>query len=179
MCVYIHTYIHTHTHTHTHTYIYIYIYIYICTYMCLWSGVFPAISAKMDVRAQQFGASKCKLLSTEGTQKGEQCQWSSSCQSGVRESHSVVYNSLRPHGLYSPWNSPVQNTGVCCHAPLQGIFPTQWSNPGLLHCRWILYPLSHQGSPVMPVNDLNAYYSQERTKERLSFSFPAISSSRV
>ena len=38
-------------------------------------------------------------------------------------------------------------TGVGCHALLQGIFPTQGSNPGLLHCRRILYYLSHQGSP--------------------------------
>ena len=40
-----------------------------------------------------------------------------------------------------------QNTGVGCHALLQGIFPTQGSNPGLLHCRQILYHLSHQGCP--------------------------------
>ena len=44
-------------------------------------------------------------------------------------------------------NSPGKNTGVDCHAFLQGIFPTQGSNPGLLHCRYILYRLSHQGSP--------------------------------
>ena len=40
---------------------------------------------------------------------------------------SVVPDSLQPHGLYSPWNSPVRNTGVGCHALLQGIFPTQVS----------------------------------------------------
>ena len=56
-------------------------------------------------------------------------------------------NSLQPHGLYSPWNSPDKNTGVGSHSLLQGIFPTQESNPGLLHCRRILYYLSHQGSP--------------------------------
>ena len=50
-----------------------------------------------------------------------------------------------PHGLYSPWNSPGQNTGVGCHSLFQGIFPTQRSNPGFLHCRWILYQLSYQG----------------------------------
>ena len=42
--------------------------------------------------------------------------------------------------------SPGKNTGVGCHALLQGIFPTQGSNPCLPHCRWILYCLSHQGS---------------------------------
>ena len=42
------------------------------------------------------------------------------------------------------------NTGVACQALLQGIFSTQGSNPGLLHCRWILYHLSHQASPWIP-----------------------------
>ena len=55
--------------------------------------------------------------------------------------------SLQPLGLHSPWNSPSQNTGVGSHSLLQGIFPTQGMNPGLLHCRQILYHLSHQGSP--------------------------------
>ena len=49
------------------------------------------------------------------------------------ESLSVVSDSLRPHGLYSPWNPPGQNTGVGSLSFLQGIFPTQGSNPGLLH----------------------------------------------
>ena len=64
-----------------------------------------------------------------------------------RESHSVMSNSLWPHGLYSPWNSPGQNTGVDSCSLLQGIYPTQESNWGLLHCRRILYQLSYQGSP--------------------------------
>ena len=63
------------------------------------------------------------------------------------ESHSVQSNSLQPHGLYSSWNSPGQNTGVGSLSLLQGIFPTQGSNPGLPHCRQILYQLSLQGSP--------------------------------
>ena len=50
-------------------------------------------------------------------------------------------------GLHSPWNSLGQNTGVGSLSLLQGIFPTQGSNPGLLHCRQILYQLSHKGSP--------------------------------
>ena len=59
-------------------------------------------------------------------------------------------NSLQPHGLYrlySRWNSPGQNTRVGDLFLLQGIFPTQGSNPGLPHCRQILYQLSHKGSP--------------------------------
>ena len=53
---------------------------------------------------------------------------------------------VRPNGLYSPWNSD-QDTGVGSHSLLQGIFPTQGLNPGLPHCRQILYQLSHKGSP--------------------------------
>ena len=60
---------------------------------------------------------------------------------------------LQPDGLYSPpgssvhGDSPGKNAGVGSHALLQGIFPTCRSNPGLLHCRRILYCLSHKGSP--------------------------------
>ena len=59
-------------------------------------------------------------------------------------SRSVVSDSLRPHGplatrLLCPWNYPGKNTAVGCHFLLQGIFLTQVLNPGLLHCRQILY----------------------------------------
>ena len=63
------------------------------------------------------------------------------------ENRSVVSNSLQPHGTYSCWNSPGKNTGVGSLSLLQGIFSTQGSNPGLLHCRWIIYQLRHKGSP--------------------------------
>ena len=60
----------------------------------------------------------------------------------MKVSHSVLSNSLRPHGpqpasLLCPRNSPGKNTGIGCHSLLQGIFPTQGSNPHLLcllHC---------------------------------------------
>ena len=67
-------------------------------------------------------------------------------------SRSVTSNSLRPLGLYSLPGSSVHGywtwtyTGVACHALLQGILPTQGSNPGLPHYRWILYHQSHIGS---------------------------------
>ena len=63
------------------------------------------------------------------------------------ESRSVTSDSLQLHGLYSPWNSSGQNTGVGSHFLHQGLFPTQGSNPDLLHCRQILYQLSYKGSP--------------------------------
>ena len=69
-----------------------------------------------------------------------------SADSVEHERRSVVSDSLWPHGLYSPWNSPGQNTGVGSLSLLQGIFPTQGSNAGLWHCKWILYQLSHQGT---------------------------------
>ena len=56
-------------------------------------------------------------------------------------------DSLQPQGLYNPWNFPGQTTEVGSHYLLQGTFPIQGSNPGLLHCRQILYQLSHEGSP--------------------------------
>ena len=66
-------------------------------------------------------------------------------------------DSLQPHGLYEPtmllrpWDFPGKSTGVGCHFLLQRIFPTQGSNPGLPHCRQMLYHLSHQGSVSFPV----------------------------
>ena len=50
-------------------------------------------------------------------------------------------------GSWVHGDSPGKNTGVGCHTFLQGIFPTQGSNPSLLHCMWILYCLRRQGSP--------------------------------
>ena len=73
----------------------------------------------------------CTISKTELPSESENC--------------SVMSDSLRPHRLYSPWNSPGQNTGVGSLSLLQGIFLTQELNQGLLHCRWILYQLSHQG----------------------------------
>ena len=67
---------------------------------------------------------------------------------------SIVSNSLQPPGLQPirllcPWDFPGKNTRVSCHFILQGIFPTQRLNPCLLcllHCKQILYLLSHRGS---------------------------------
>ena len=87
------------------------------------------------------------------------------------ESRSVVSDSLRPHGLYSPWDSPGQNTGVGSLPLLQGIFPTQGSNPGHLHCRWILYQLSHKGSPPMLKKHIKQNLSHSPTSPPLATSF--------
>ena len=80
-------------------------------------------------------------------------------------SRSVISDSLPPYGLQPTrllclCNSPGKNTGVGCHSLLQGNSPTQGLNPGLLHCRQIVYCLSHQlretltilDSPIFPSN---------------------------
>ena len=72
-------------------------------------------------------------------------------------SYLVVSDSFQPHELWPtrllcPWDSLGENTGVGCHALLQGIFLTQGLNLGLLDCRQILYSLSHQGSPSKTLN---------------------------
>ena len=89
-----------------------------------------------------------KEESVVGLQQGYPCECGCTCINMFMyesESHSVVSNFLQPHGLYSPWNSSGQNAGVGSCSLLQGIFPTQELNWGLLHCRWIFYQLSCQG----------------------------------
>ena len=82
--------------------------------------------------------------------RGSQGIWSACLKvKSESESCSVVSNSLWLQGLYSPWNSPGQATGVSGLSLLQGIFPTQGLNPSLPHCRLILYQLSHKGSPQL------------------------------
>ena len=63
--------------------------------------------------------------------------------------HSVVPDSLRPHGPYltrllCPWGSPGKNTRVGGHELLRGIFPTRGLNSGLLQCRRVPHHLSHK-----------------------------------
>ena len=61
-------------------------------------------------------------------------------------------------GSFVHWDPPGKNTGVVCHALLQGIFPTQGWNRGLLHYRQILCQLRHQGSPLTAVLTSNKHY---------------------
>ena len=83
------------------------------------------------------------LSGAQGQRKGMKKKESES------ESRSVVSSSLQHNGLYCPWNSLGQNNGVSSLSLLQGIFPTQVSNPGLPHCGRILYQLSHKESPTI------------------------------
>ena len=85
-----------------------------------------------------FPQSNCDKVMANNSMTQQPQYWA--CESCL-----VVSDSLQPHGLYSPWNSPSQNTGV--GSLLQEVSPTQGLNLGLLHCRQILYQLSHQESP--------------------------------
>ena len=93
-----------------------------------------------------------KHVSKEEIQKRPTGTWKNAqYYQSLKWSRSVVSDSLQPHGLQSPrllcwWDFPGKSTGVGCHFLLQGIFPTRGLNPGLLHCRRTLYPLSHEGS---------------------------------
>ena len=79
-------------------------------------------------------------------------------------------DSLQPHELYSPWNSPGQSPRVGGLFLLQGIFPTQGLNPGLWHCRQILYQLSHKGSPISIQKYLLSIYPAPGTFQAVSVS---------
>ena len=98
-------------------------------------------------------------------------------------------DSLRPHGLQltrllCPRDFPGNDTGMGCHFLLQGIFPTQGLNLGLLHCRQILYQLSYKGNPKVKMKVAQAYLTlcnpmdytvhgilQTRILERVAFPF--------
>ena len=108
---------------------------------CRERGLFPARGALPQLLLLPSAGSRASRL--------QWLQYAGFIPQSERESHSVVSDSLRPRGLYRPWNSPGQLTGVGSLSLLQGISPTQGSNPGPLHCRQILYQLSHQGSPGM------------------------------
>ena len=111
------------------------------TIVCVWK-TFPAYLCWMTLVA-----SWPTLLSPENLQYFPPFEL---CRAALKVKMKVAQSCLTlcdPHGLYSPWNSPGQNTGASSRSLLQGIFPTQGSNPGLPDCRPILYQLSHQGSP--------------------------------
>ena len=103
----------------------------------------------------------------------------------MNESRSVMSNSLRPHRLYSPWNSPGKNTGVGTLSLLQGIFPTQGSNPGLPHCRRIFYQLSyliilfgHSSALTFPLLQIGALHCQQGADSH-SLSATALFSTKI
>ena len=107
-----------------------------------------------DLSSQPEADPQCGVLNTES------------------ENRSVMSDSLRPHWLYSPWNSPGQNTVVGSCFLLQRILPTQGSHPGLPHCRGILYQLRHKGCPRIlewVACPFSSRYSQYRNQTGVSY----------
>ena len=131
--------LHTRAHTHTHPHIF-FIHSSVDGHLGYFH-VLPVVnSASINIRVHASFPIRDFVFSRYMPRSGITALYES-------ESRSVVSSSLRPHGLYSLWNSPGQNTGVGSLSFLQGIVPTPGSNSGLPHCRWNLYQLSHKGSP--------------------------------
>ena len=113
------------------------------------SGVTPppaALRSERAVPGLQSGRGECYSASTR-------CSLQLKPRTCLSVRHSVASDSLRLRGRW-PAKAPLfvevlqgKNTGMGCHSLLQEIFPTEGLNPGLLHCSWVLYHLSHQGSP--------------------------------
>ena len=111
----------------------------VCACMCSFIGTIPEFwnSENSELFLKRQFSEVCEAQVQSTTKSYMKVKWS----------RSVVSNSQRPHGLQPtmllhPWDFPGKSTGVGCYFLLQGIFPTQGSNLGLLHCRQMLYPLS-------------------------------------
>ena len=89
----------------------------------------------------------------------------------------TIHSDLEPKKVKSlslhPWDFSDKSTGMGCHFLLQGIFLTQESNPGLLHCRQMLFHLSHQGSlgwkPEYGTHDHTCKTNRRLIQNRLVF----------
>ena len=95
------------------------------------------------------GGKKIKYLTDSKHKKIKMAVLASAVLCLVTQSYATLCNTMDccPPGSSVHRDSPGKNTVIGCHALLQGIFPTQGSNPGLLHCKWILCCLSQQRSP--------------------------------
>ena len=93
------------------------------------------------------------------------------CVSRSVVSNSLQFHELEPARLLCPWDSPSKNPGMGSHSLLHRIFLTQGSNPGLLHCRRILYPLSHQGNPMW---EHMKWFSSDPDSSHLNVSFSPV-----
>ena len=112
----------------------------------------------------RHGRDTCQSEPSSSPRTGSPCQFSMSAlpflpweDKCAALSCSVVSDPGQPHDWSPPGSSVLgdssgRNTGGGFHFLLQEIFPTQGLNPGLLHCRWILYHLSHQGSPKIDLS---------------------------
>ena len=123
----------------------------------------PGSSMRGDSPAKNTGVGCHFLLQGDPRPRIQLVSYASCWQAGClplvppRKPHFIVKVTLQPARLLCPWNSPGQNTVVDSCSLLQGIFPTQGLKPGLPHCRQILYHLSYQGSPFIPLSEFKCY----------------------
>ena len=87
------------------------------------------------------------LLWEPGQVPAPQSPYSSAAGLAPKQQPTRTTQRAVAHGIPCPWDLPGKDTGVGCHFLLHRIFSTQGLNPGRVHCRQILYPLNHQGSP--------------------------------
>ena len=130
--------------------------------LCIWckDSIFDLVIRSTNWEKAYNHFNRCKQNKTNCWQNWTPIVIKNSPESGHRENLPQHVLSLvapscltlcnpvdcSPPGSSVHGYSPDKNAGVGCHAFLQGVFPTQGSNPGLLYCRQILYHLSHQGS---------------------------------
>ena len=109
-----------------------------------------------DLRAKSSGTwERNRVTAVSATENGSLPQESEKVKVSATQLCLTLCEPMdcRPTRLLCPWNSPGKNPGVGSHSLLQGILLTQGLNPGGLHCRQILYHLSHQGrSPRRPTH---------------------------
>ena len=144
-----------------------------CLWMA-WNMKHTDLMMRLSTKASHGPCLPPNLMSSLQTIQGKMNKLNDTMKESESVSCSVTSDSLRPHGLQParflcPWNSPGKNTRLRCHALLQGIFPTQRSNPGLLYCRQIFYHLSHHlnaaGDTFFRTNGPCTTTSQRHRKE--------------
>ena len=104
---------------------------------------------EIELQSLKFSALASRFFTTSATWEA---QWVYKIIGKMKVKVAQSCPTFAAQGLYSPWNSPGQNTGVGSRSLLQGIFPTQGLSQGLLFGRWILYQLSYQGSPIIKID---------------------------
>ena len=113
---------------------------------------------------QYYSAAKFIFLPVTGSFGAPKCSTHPQPKVTVKITQSCP--TLWLHGQYSPWNSTGQNSGVGSLSLLQGIFPTQGLNPGLPHCRQILYQLSYREARSNKFRFIQQVFIQDQDQDQ-------------
>ena len=111
------------------------------------SSAESTLTVQAQNHPQEKEMQKCKMVVWGGLTNSWEKKWKAKEKRKWKWNVKVSHVQLFWEPMDCPWNSPGQNTVVGSLSFLQGLFPSQGLNPGLLHCKWILYQLSHKGSP--------------------------------